>query len=139
MMLELRLEREEQRRRVTVECDPPSASVRFDSLVIGQGNAETDAPAGPHELVVEAPGYRRYRREIRVEDANVRLRVSLERAVAPQTGLGVGPIVGITAGAIAVVGVITGLTVWALTGTQDPYPGTWGTVARGSMDSGERR
>lgn len=132
-MIDLRLEREEVRRRVTVECDEPTATVRIDSQPIGQGNAETDLAPGPHVLAVDAPGFRGYRREIRVEDANVRLRVSLERLQTPRGGIGLGPIIGIGAGVVA-AGVLTGVLIWALSGTEEPFAGTWGTVARGQSN-----
>lgn len=126
-LVDLRLEREEVRRRLVVDVDPVSATVRIDGRPSGRGSAEAQLAPGPHELVVEAAGYRSYQRSVAIEDADVRLRVTLDRqrdpgGISPLVWLGVGlGGAAVVAGAIA-LGVVLGTT------REEPYRGSWGVT-----------
>lgn len=135
-MVDLRLEREEVRRRLAIDVDPTTATVRIDGRPSGRGNIEVQLEPGAHELEVEAQGYRPYRRSVRVEDADVRLRVSL---VAQREAGGVSPFVwvGVGLGAAALIGGAIALGVALGTTREDPYRGSWDTVAQ-ALSGGAR-
>jgi|LNFM01.1.fsa_nt_gb hypothetical protein len=128
-MVDLRLEREELRRRLIVEVDPSIASVRVDGQPRGSGTVELQLEPGTHQLEVQAPSYLRYQRSVRITDADVRLRVALERQ-SPQGGISPLVWVGVGVGAAAVIGSAIALGVVLGTTREDPYRGSWDTVAQ---------
>ncbi len=137
--IELRLEREDVRRRLTVELDESTASVRLDGRVIGRGTSESQVEPGSHELEVTASGYRLYRRTVRVESADVRLHVTLERTAQQPASAGVSPWVwvGVGVGSAAVIGGLVALGVVLGSTVEEPYRGSWNTVAQG-LQGGSR-
>lgn len=136
-VIDLRLERVEVRRRIAIEVDEPSASVRLDGRVIGRGTAEGEVAPGAHELDVTATGFRPYRQTVRVDAADVRLRVALERV--PQSGTSPWVWVGVGVGSAAVIAGAIALGVVLGTTVEDPYRGTWNTVAMGLTAGGGAR
>jgi hypothetical protein len=128
--VDITLEREEIRRRITVEVDEPSASVRLDGRAIGRGAAEGEVSPGAHELEVSAVGFRPYRQSVRVDAADVRVRVTLERLAQAQ-GTSPWVWVGVGVGSAAVIGGLVALGVVLGTTVEDPYRGSWNTVAQG--------
>lgn len=137
--LDVRLEREEVRRRINVELDESTASVRLDGRVIGRGSCESEVAPGAHELEVSASGFRPYRQSVRVDNADVRLRVSLERLPTQQPAAGISPWVwvGVGVGSAAVIGGVVALAVALGSTVEDPYRGSWNTVAQG-LNGGAR-
>jgi hypothetical protein len=136
--LELRLEREEVRRRIAVEVDERTASVRIDGQVIGRGSVESEVAPGAHELEVSAAGFRPYRQSVRVDAADVRLRVALERVTQPaQAGTSPWVWVGVGVGSAAVIGGAIALGLVLGTTVEEPYRGSWNTVAQG-LNGGAR-
>lgn len=130
--MDVRLEREEVRRRIAVEVDESTASVRLDGRVIGRGSSESEVAPGAHELEVSASGFRPYRQSVRVDAADVRIRVALERSPTQQPS-GVSPWVwvGVGVGSAAVIGGVVALAVALGSTVEDPYRGSWNTVAQG--------
>jgi serine/threonine-protein kinase len=47
-----------QRRPVEIRTAPPEATLRIDGFAVGRSPLSTDVSAGPHELMVSAPGFR---------------------------------------------------------------------------------
>lgn len=135
--IDLRLERVEVRRRVTIEVDESAAQIRIDGRVIGRGTSETDVAPGAHELEVSAAGFRPYRQSVRVESADVRLHVALERVAQPASGASPWVWVGVGVGSAAVIGGLIALGVVLGTSVEEPYRGSWNTVAQG-LQGGSR-
>lgn len=135
--IDLLLERVEVRRHVTIEVDESTAQIRIDGRAIGRGTSETDVAPGAHELEVNAAGFRPYRQSLRVDGADVRLHVALERVAQPASGTSPWVWVGVGVGSAAVIGGLIALGVVLGTTVEDPYRGSWNTVAQG-LNGGAR-
>ncbi|MBL8684914.1 MAG: PEGA domain-containing protein [Myxococcales bacterium] len=109
--------------RLVVEADAPRSRVRVDGVDRGSAPLELELEPGRHAIIVEAPGYEPSQRELSLGPSGVvRLSLSLSRrsldgrsTARPSNARGwVVPVV-VTASALAVAAVATGITVWAVT------------------------
>ncbi len=89
--------------RVAVESNVDGATITFDGRVVGQRRATVDATPGTHQIIVDAPGYRRVQRAVTVGRHGVlRVDIVLQRG-GGIPGWGVGLIVA--GGAAVAVGI----------------------------------
>jgi hypothetical protein len=74
---------------LTVDVDVESAFVMLDGELVGEGGVfERTLPAGPHQLEVDADGYRKYHRDLLIQDGED-LRVKVD--MVPQDGRRIAP------------------------------------------------
>ncbi len=97
---------------------PPAAEVFFDGAMTAVGREDgpvrlADVEPGPHEVVVQAPGFMRWRRTVRVEPgAMLQLEVELVPMRVPQDE-GLSPLVFVGIG-VAVAGLALGTVLGVL-------------------------
>lgn len=90
---------------VSVHCSEPSAVVLLDGRQVSTGDVTLTVAPGPHTLVVQAPGFRRYQHSLLAQSGAIRVDANLVRE--GNNGW-IIPVV-VVGSAAAVAGIVTGV------------------------------
>ncbi len=119
--------------RLHVAANVPSALIRIDGHDVGFGTADENLRPGHHVIEVRAPRHTTFQREY---DAFEGTDTTIRAVLQDQRTVFEHPLFWVGTGVVAVAAVVTAVVL--LSGTDDPYRGSWGLVTN-AITAGDRR